>query len=199
MLSLRYATEAWRRPVTAKCADPPRICNRIALMKRVLAVLVTVAGAALVPSSVGAVHRTGSSACAASTVHYRTVTQAPRGVPGLPWVASSNSAFRGYLFYWGGTRWAHTRAKTAQIFTTNAHIKVSPKILWVALQHSGAALNIQGIRLDGAGSFSVHYPAASGGGQFPSYVSVPAAGCWRVAIRSGSSHGVVTFRATDRA
>jgi hypothetical protein len=163
---------------------------------RIFVAVVVVAGAGVVPASVGALdhHQT---TCRASPVHYRTVKQPPRGVAGVPWVASTNSAFRGYLFYWGGTRWAHTRPTTVRIFTKQAHVNVNPKVLWVALQRSGAALTIQGRRLDGSGSFSAHYPAAIGGGQFPSYVSVPAAGCWRVAVRSGSLHGWVTFRATD--
>jgi len=161
-------------------------------------ILVVVAGAGLLPSSIGALDRRQETACGASAVHYRTVKRTPRGVAGVPWTASTNSAFRGYLFYWGGTRWARTRANRLQIFTTKARVNVNPKVLWVALQHSGTTLAIRGTRLDGAGSFSARYPAASGGGQFPSYVSVPAAGCWRVAVRSGSLHGWVTFQATDK-
>lgn len=159
-----------------------------------LAVL-AVAGAGLLPSSVGALDRQ-QGACHPSAVHYRTVKRAPRGVAGVPWVASTRSAFRGYLFYWGGTPWAHTRTTTLQIFTTKAHVDVNPKVLWVALGRPGAALIMRGRRLDGPGSFSVHYPAAIGGGQFPSYVRVPEAGCWRVAIRSGSLQGSVTFTAS---
>jgi hypothetical protein len=166
-------------------------------MKGIVAVVVTVAGTGLIPSSVGALRRI-DNACAASAVHYRTIKQAPRGVPGLPWVASSNSAFRGYLFYWGGTRWARTRPRTLRIFTTNAHLRVNPKVLWVALKRPASALTIRGTRLDAPGAFSARYPAASGGGQFPSYVTVPAAGCWRVGVRSGSLHGSVTFLATDK-
>lgn len=158
--------------------------------------VIAFAGAALVPASVGALDRL-QIACRAATVHYRVVKRAPRGVAGVPWVASTNSAFRGYLFYWGDTRWARTRLHHAQIFTLKAHVNINPKVLWVALQRSGAALTIQGRRLDGSGSFSARYPAAIGGGQFPSYVNIPAAGCWRVAVRSGSLHGLVTFRATD--
>jgi hypothetical protein len=165
-------------------------------MKSVCLAVIAVAVAGVIPSSSGALDR-HQVECRASAVHYRTVKQTPRGVAGVPWVASTNSAFRGYLFYWGGTRWAHARPTTVQIFTAKAHIKVNPKVLWVALRHSGAALSIHGKRLDGPGSFSAHYPAAIGGSQFPSYVSVPAAGCWRVALRSGSSQGSVTFRATD--
>lgn len=161
-----------------------------------LVVVVAVAGAGLVPASLGALDRQQTT-CHASAVHYRTVKQTPRGVAGVPWVASTNSAFRGYLFYWGGTRWAHTRATAVQIFTTKAHVNVNPKVLWVALRESGTALSIRGTRLNGPGSFVARYPAAIGGGQFPSYVTVPAAGCWRVAVRSGSLHGWVTFEARD--
>ena len=167
------------------------------VVRWILVAVVAVAGAGFVPASPGALDGQRIT-CRASAVHYRTVKQTPRGVTGVPWVASTNSAFRGYLFYWGGTRWAHTRPTAVQIFTTKAHVNINPKVLWVALKHSGAALTIQGRRLDGAGSFSAHYPAAIGGDQFPSYVSVPTAGCWRVAVRSGSLHGWVTFRATDK-
>jgi hypothetical protein len=34
--------------------------------------------------------------------------------------------------------------------------------------------------------------------QFPSYVSVPAAGCWRVTVTSGALSGSVVFAAVDR-
>jgi hypothetical protein len=73
----------------------------------------------------------------------------------------------------GGTRWARTRPHTLRIFTTNAHLRVNPKILWVALGRSASTLAIHATRLDAPGSFSAHYPAAIGGGQFPSYVAVP--------------------------
>jgi hypothetical protein len=174
------------------------ICERISAMRHPLVVFLAFAGAGLLPSSVGALHRQ-ETACRASAVHYRAITQTPRGVAGVPWIASTNSAFRGYLFYWGGTRWARTRPDKVQIFSTKADVNINPKVLWVARRHSGAILTIRGRRLDGAGSFSAHYPAAIDGGQFPSYVSVPAAGCWRVALRSGSLSGWVTFRATDKA
>jgi hypothetical protein len=166
-------------------------------MGRIFVAVLAIAGAGLLPASVSALHRQ-PTACRASAVHYRTVKRTPGGVAGVPWVASTNSAFRGYLFYWGGTHWAHTRPTTVQIFTTKAHVNINPKVLWVALRHSGAALTIRGTRLDGPGSFRARYPVAIGGSQFPSYVRVPTAGCWRVAVRSGSLHGWVTFRATDK-
>jgi hypothetical protein len=150
------------------------------------------AGAASSPSGAA------GPACRAAAVHYRAVPS-PRGVAGVPWVASTNAAFRGYLFYWGGTRWARSRARDVRIFTAKAHVRVHPKVLWVALRRSSGTLVIRGRRLDGAGSFTARYPAAIGGGQFPSYVTVPSAGCWRVTVRSGSLHGSVTFAASDSA
>jgi hypothetical protein len=156
----------------------------------VVGLVILAAGAA--PSSSGA----GGPVCRASAVHYRTVP-APRGVGG-PWVASTNAAFRGYLFYWGATRWARSRARNVRIFTAKARVGVHPKVLWVALRRSSATLVIRGRRLDGAGSFTARYPATSGG-QFPSYVTVPSAGCWRVTVRSGSLQGSVTFAASDSA
>jgi hypothetical protein len=156
-----------------------------------------VIGAVLAPSPAGALERQ-ATACPATAVHYRNAKGPPRGVAGVPWVASTNSAFRGYLFYWGGTRWLRTRPSKVQIFTTNAHVKVNPKVLWVALRHAGASLSIRGTRLDDSGFFTADYPAAIGGGQFPSYISVPTSGCWRVTLRSANLHGTVTFRATDK-
>ena len=162
-----------------------------------IAVAVATTAALFPHSAANAVRSQIQAGCHASAVQYRTVKQTPGGVAGVPWIASTNSAFRGYLFYWGGTRWARTRPQTVRIFTTNTHIRVNPKVLWVALQHSTPTLAIQGTRLDRPGSFSARYPAAIGGGQFPSYVRIPASGCWRIAVRSGKLHGSVTFLATD--
>jgi hypothetical protein len=167
-------------------------------MKTTPIVLLLTASAGFFPPSVSALHQHSSAACRASTVQYRTGQQTPRGVVGVPWIASSNSAFRGYLFYWGGTPWMRTRPHAVRIFTTKARVKTHPKVLWVALKRSGTRLTIRGRRLDGPGSFGASYPAAIGGGQFPSYVSVPTAGCWRVAVRSGSVYGSVTFLAADK-
>lgn len=153
---------------------------------------------AAVPLSATATASRAAAVCHASTMQYRTV-RGPGGVTGVPWIASTNSAFRGYLFYFGGTRWARTRPHSARIFTTKARVRVNPKVLWVALGRSTSSLTITGRRLDGPGSFSSSYDAAIGGRQFPSYVTVPTAGCWRVSLRSGSLHGSVTFLASDTA
>jgi hypothetical protein len=165
---------------------------------RLWILFVVVACTALASLLTAGANRSGAAAtCQASAIHYRRVSGTPRGVAGVPWIASTNSAFRGYLFYFGATRWARTQPMDVRIFTTKAHMRVHPKVLWVALARSGSSLAITGTQLDGPGSFAAHYPAAIGGGQFPSYVSVPASGCWRVTVRSGSLRGSVTFIATD--
>jgi hypothetical protein len=138
--------------------------------------------------------RTGT--CAATKVEYRPAPSgAPKGVGG-PWVASTNSAFRGYLFYVGATRWAKTKPHGARIFTAKARERVYPKVLWLALGKSRTSISIQGTRLDHAGSFKATYPGV-GGGQYPSYIEIPTAGCWRVSVSSGRLRGAVTFVASD--
>jgi hypothetical protein len=93
--------------------------------------------------------------------------------------------------------WGRAHSSTLRIFTKNAHVRVNPKVLWIALRRSSGTIAIHGTRLDGPGSFSSRYPAAIGGGQFPSYAIVPSAGCWRVTVAAGDLRGSLTFLATD--
>ncbi len=164
---------------------------------RIVALLAAGTAAVLASPAAGVPSRT--RACAPSAVHYAAVPRGVLGVRGVPWIASTNAAFHGYLFYFGATRWGRAESPEARIFTTRARVNAHPKVLWVALRRSGASLAIRGTRLDGAGSFDARYPAAIGGRQFPSYVKVPGAGCWRVTLRSGDAYGAVTFLASDRA
>ena len=148
--------------------------------------------------SVGGAETQRASGCAGTAVHYQPARSGtPQGVGG-PWIASTNSAFRGYLFYFGATSWGKTKPGEARIFTTKAHERVYPKVLWVALGSSRGAVSIRGTRLGHPGSFTSTYPGV-GGRQYPSYVEVPTAGCWRVSITSGELHGSVTFLASDTA
>jgi hypothetical protein len=52
----------------------------------------------------------------------------------------------------------------------------------------------RGKRLDAPGSSAGTY---RGFGDYPSYVEVPAPGCWRVAVTSGRVSGRVVFSAAD--
>jgi hypothetical protein len=71
-------------------------------------------------------------------------------------------------------------------------------VLWTAQRPGASAtLLISGERLDKPGHFSSRYPSVSPGNQFPSYVEVPQAGCWRVTVKSGRLVGAVTFTAVN--
>jgi hypothetical protein len=62
------------------------------------------------------------------------------------------------------------------------------KILWWPRTHgAGATLTIR----SGAYRLTVH----ASGGNFPSIVSLPHEGCWRLDVRTGKLHGVVWVRA----
>ena len=162
---------------------------------RLAALWIVGAGLVCLSSAAGAESQSAAT-CAATTVQYQPApVGAPEGVGG-PWVASTHSAFRGYLFYIGATRWSKTKPRGARIFTTKARERVGPKVLWLALGRSTAAIAIRGRRLDRPGSFKSTYPGV-GAGQYPSYVRIPSAGCWRVSLSSGRLHGSVTFVASD--
>jgi hypothetical protein len=181
--------------------DPKRVQKRSLGMRRLMMLPVFAAAtvSVMLASGIAAAPRTAAAVeCSASAVHYRPAVRPPHMPAFLPWLASTNSSFRAYLFYWGGTSWKRSHPHDARIFTTRAHARFAPKVLWSALGRSTDSLIIQGDRLDGPGSFVSHYEAAIGGREFPSYVQVPTAGCWRVTVRSGALEGSVTFAATDK-
>ena len=136
--------------------------------------------------------------CPVSHVHYGLDQSVSDGLRSIPWIAAAPSGtFHAHLFFYGATPWPRLRVVGARIFTTVKRRAISPKVLWTPLRDGvGSALVILGKRLDKPGSFSSRYPRASGD-QFPSFVSVPAAGCWRVTVRTGNLVGRVTFVAVD--
>jgi hypothetical protein len=118
----------------------------------------------------------------------------PGGLPELPWVAARPSAagITGSLFYppprpLGAGTSIYPGGRVPNGGTT--------KILWAA-KRPGRALVITGRRLDGPGSFSQTEPGANGN-QFPSIPDVPAAGCWLLTLRTGSTGAVVVVDAVD--
>jgi hypothetical protein len=135
------------------------------------------------------------AACPVSHVHYGLDTKAEPSLHGVPWIATSNGAFAGHLFYWGSTAWGRKRMLGARIFTTQRSHPVHPKVLWLARHgaHRGS-LVIRGRRLDAAGSFRTSF-GNRGTYDFPSYVEIPAPGCWRVTVTAGGASGSVVFAA----
>ncbi len=81
------------------------------------------------------------------------------------------------------------------IYTRGDGPVVSTKVLWLA-RRPGQWLVVSGRRLDAAGSFSERWRTV-GSGQFPSIVVVPDPGCWRLSLRTGSTHAAVVVNAID--
>jgi hypothetical protein len=135
------------------------------------------------------------ASCPVSHVHYRSYPGVGEGLAGVPWVATSNGAFYGHLFYVEGTPWWRSQPVGAHIFTTVIPRRINPKVLWIARRGTARTVFLRGQRLDASGSFSSRWP---GGEQTPSYVEIPAAGCWRVTITAGVTSGSIVFVAVNR-
>jgi hypothetical protein len=79
------------------------------------------------------------------------------------------------------------------------------KVAWWVRRSTGSALTIVGRRLDAPGSFRQQFPEALSYTShppgylavFPSIVDVPAAGCWRLAVRTGVRRGTIVVKASD--
>lgn len=137
------------------------------------------------------------SACPASHVHYVSYSGVGAGLSGVPWIATANGAFYGHLFYVGGTPWRLSKPVGAHIFTIARPRNLHPKVLWISRRGAATGhLVIRGRRLDAPGTF-VKRNANGGAYQFPSYVEIPTAGCWRVSVSSAGVSGSVVFMAVD--
>jgi hypothetical protein len=115
------------------------------------------------------------------------------------WVATTNGAFAGHLFYWSRAV-AAAHGPAAAIFTNDPARSEHPKVLWIARRPTRVpTIAIAGRRLDAPGSFrTVEHSVGGTPPQFPSYVEIPAAGCWRVTVSAGRLRGSVVFAAYDR-
>ena len=131
-----------------------------------------------------------------SHVHYAPYRGEPKGLAPLPWVATEPGAmFKAHLFYYHDVPWGKQKLLGARIFTTRKPRAINPKVLWsTRVRGYGLKLEERGQRLDAPGSFSSTY---SGYGDYPSYVDVPAPGCWRVTVTTGAVSGSVVFSASD--
>jgi len=160
-------------------------------------VVVVVAGVAgcLALSGESTADRSGAT-CPMSHVHYASFPGEPSNLKPLPWIATApGGSLRAYLFFYPNTSWDRQHLLGARIFTIRKPRDVNPKVLWSTRLHGYALkLQMQGQRLDAAGSFSTTW---RGFGDYPSYVQVPAPGCWRVTVTTGPVSGSVVFSATD--
>ena len=124
--------------------------------------------------------------CTATTVHY-TATRV-----GTPWVAAGH-LFTGHVFYYSEIA---GDARVNQSDGLVAYAGVPGKVLWVprSRRRAGATLLVTGQRLDGAGAFAQRLRETPGA-QFPSQVTIPAVGCWRLTLRSGRLRASVVLSA----
>jgi hypothetical protein len=130
------------------------------------------------------------AACPASTVHYGATSA------GTPWVTSG--AITGRLFAYGGRTLMDGRVNGSDglvLYTHGRTLSGTTKILWSVRKGFGARLTLRATRLDGPGAFTQRF--AHGGGQFPSIVDVPQAGCWRLSLRTGKVRATFVAQAVD--
>ena len=127
-----------------------------------------------------------SAPCAATTVHY-TATRV-----GTPWIAAGR-AFTGNVFYYGSIL---GDGRVNQSDGLVAYAGIPGKVLWVPRNRRspGSTLVVAARRLDGGGSFTQRLRAVPGT-QFPSELTIPAAGCWRLTLRSGRLSASVVVHA----
>jgi len=129
--------------------------------------------------------------CAGSVVRYT------RTAIGTPWTA--RGPVTANIFYYTGATLMDGRINGVDGLRIYAGGKApdgaTMKILWtVASRRAGGSLALTARRIDGRGLVERVFPPA-GGGQFPSIVNLPAAGCWRVSVRTGSARATFVVRA----
>ena len=176
-----------------------RMLGRHAFGRSCLVAVLAAGGLSLVVvSGTAAENANARVSCPASHVHYSPDSTVKGGLRSIPWLVTAPAGmFHAHLFLYGGTPWGRLRPSGARIFTIVKTRTVNPKVLWtVRRPGAGPTLAISGKRLDKPGRFS-GLATRVPGNQFPSYVEVPQAGCWRVTVKSGKLVGTVTFAAVD--
>lgn len=132
-----------------------------------------------------------ASACISAPVSYAPPPD--RDAPAVPWIRAG--AVAGYLFYYAGEGpWRVQRDRVA-IPTHGKGAGFSTKILWRVRGGYGRA-TFTGRRLDGPGRFTQTFKGISNG-YFPSRLTVPSAGCWRVTVASAGRRASFAFVAYD--
>jgi hypothetical protein len=130
--------------------------------------------------------------CDSTLVHYTRYEGAAAGLAQLPWIAASpaSAGLVGHLFYYDPLNsWKQKHLPGLRLYSggEGPNGRISMKILWESRRGSARDLSVRGRRLDGSGSFSQQLPPASSNQrQFPSIIDVPAPGCWRLTLTTGT-------------
>ena len=138
-----------------------------------------------------------ASGCPAAQVQHGINAQAPSDP--APWVATGPGATRlvGRLYSPYSETLGDERVREVDGLVLYAGHRY--KVAWLPRRWSGAAefLAIEGTRLDGPGSLGGRYRRALSPLFYPSDLTVPAAGCWRITLRTGSLHWTVQVLAIE--
>jgi hypothetical protein len=128
-------------------------------------------------------------ACLGAPVHF---TPSPiTGAPGTPWVQSGS--VYGYLYYYPAFS-PDAKPERAEVFASGvAPDGTNMKILWY-VPHGSLRAVVRGFRLDGSESFVQPLRMAQNN-FYPSIMSVPSPGCWRVTVSSGKRRRRFAFLA----
>jgi hypothetical protein len=73
------------------------------------------------------------------------------------------------------------------------------KIAWYSKRWGGSRVTLTGRRLDGRGSFRQVFGASLGAGWYPSGITVPAAGCWELTLKTDGWTRRLVVQAVDPA
>ena len=120
--------------------------------------------------------------CAATPVHATPFPSAPPGLASAPW-AFASPGLTGFVF--GAQPDATTlELPVGGVWRDGRNAKV---LWWARKRGAGVTLTIR------SGAFRMTVPSSSAG--FPSIVSLPSAGCWRLDVRTGRLRGTVVVRA----
>jgi hypothetical protein len=134
-----------------------------------------------------------ASTCAAAPVHWEWNARAR----GVPWIAAGPAKARleGVLFsyrYLGDGRVNHSEGVVLRAGEAE-------KIAWYSKRWGGSKLTLTGKRLDGSGSFRRQFTATLGEGWYPSGITVPAAGCWELTLKTDGWTRRLVVKAVDPA
>ena len=155
-----------------------------------IAALVCAAGAAL-----GLVYDVSSAApaCRAAPVHWEWNARAR----GAPWIAAGPAKARleGVLFGYRYLGDGRVNGSEGVVLLAGRAVKIA----WFSKKWGGNRLTIVGRRLDGAGSFRQTFGATLGHGWYPSGITMPAAGCWELTLRTEGWTRRLVVKAVDPA
>jgi hypothetical protein len=136
-----------------------------------------------------------ASACISAPVSYAAPLD--HGAPHIPWIHAG--PVTGYLFYYGAAGPWKTKPDRVLITTGGGrHGGYTTKILW-HVRGGSDGVRIVGTGLDGQGHFRQAFSATptGGGSYFPSIITVPKPGCWRITVSSGQLVGRFAFLAVS--